>query len=81
MSKEELDFGKLGSGNKPTIKKPEMNIDPEKAVQEIHNHKPEKERVKRVTIDLPFSVYVEIKKKIIDEESTMKDYFIRLIKK
>ena len=72
MGKEELDFNKLGSGNKPTIKKPDLNIDAEKAVQEIHNAKPEKERVKRVTIDLPFSVYVDIKKRAIDEDVTSK---------
>ena len=80
MGKEELDFGKLGSVNKPTFKKTELPLDAEKAVQKIHSTKTEKERVKRVTIDLPFSVYTEIRKKTIDEDITLKDYFIGLAK-
>ena len=57
-----------------------MRLDAEKAVQKIHNAKPEKEWVKRVTIDLPFSVYAEIRKKTVDEDITLKDFFIGLAK-
>ena len=75
MSKKDLDFDKLPS-LKP--KKTETKTDPEQAVKSIHEKSPKKEKVKRVTIDLPFSVYVEIRKKVIEEEITLKDYFLNL---
>ena len=81
MSKKELDFHKLELNSQLKVKKAETNLDAEKAIQSIHETKPEKERVKRITIDLPFSVYVEIRKKIIEEEKTLKDYFLNLARK
>lgn len=80
MSKKEIDFNKLGSANKPTVKKLDIPLDAEKAVQSIHDQKSEKERTKRITVDLPFSLYVDIRKRLIEEESTLKDYFIKLAK-
>ena len=77
MSKKELDFGKLAA-LKP--KKAESNQDTEQAIKVIHEQLTEKEKVKRVTIDLPFSIYVDIRKKIIDKEQTLKDYFVTLAK-
>ncbi len=78
MSKDGLDFDKLESLTNLKPKKTESNSDMEKAVKSIHNEAPKKERVKRITIDLPFSVYVDIRKKIIEEEKTLKDYFLEL---
>lgn len=76
MSKKELDFGKLET--KLKVKKTET-VNTEKAVQLIHDEKPvEKEKLKRVTLDLPFSVYVDIRKKTVENEQTLRDYFINL---
>jgi hypothetical protein len=78
MSKKDFDLDKLESFKKLTPKKTATKADPEDAVQAIHTKPKEKERVKRVTIDLPFSTYVEIRKKIIEDEKTLKDYFLDL---
>jgi len=78
MSKKELNLEKLEVLGKPKVKKPEISLDAEKAIQSIHNKSPEKEKVKRVTIDLPFSLYVDIRKKIVVEERTLKDYVVSL---
>jgi len=77
-NKKDLDFKKLSS-LKP--KKAEPKADPEQAVKSIHTKDSEKEKVKRITIDLPFSVYVDIRKKVIEEEKTLKDFFLDLAKK
>lgn len=76
MSKKELDFDKLSS-LKPN--KPEKKTDHEQAVKSIHSKGVGKEKVKRITIDLPFSLYVDIRKKTIEQESTLKDYFLNLV--
>ena len=60
MNKKDLDFDKLSS-LKPN--KIEPKADPEQAVKSIHTKGSEKEKIKRVTIDLPFSIYVDIRKK------------------
>jgi len=78
MSKKDFDLDKLESFKKLTPKKTETRANPEDAIQAIHTKPKEKERVKRVTIDLPYSTYVEIRKKIIEEEKTLKDYFLGL---
>ena len=75
MSKKDFDYDKLSS-LKP--KKTQAKADPEQAVKSIHSQSPEKEKVKRITIDLPFSLYVEIRKKTIEQEKTLKDYFVNL---
>ena len=78
MSKKELDFGKL----EPKLKaKKTETLNSEKAVQSIHAEKTEKEKLKRITIDLPFSLYVDIRNKIVVEERTLRDYFINLAEK
>lgn len=81
MSKKDLDFGKLDMKKKPEIIKPDTSLDTEKAIELIHNQPKETERIKRVTIDLPFSLYVDVKKTIVEEERTMKDYFVGLATK
>ena len=78
MSKKELDFEKLGP-KKSTELKPE--IDTEKAVALIHDKKEEKERTKRITIDIPFSLYVDVRTRVVKEEKTLKDYFLGLARK
>lgn len=75
MSKKKLDFDKL-SALKP--KKSEPKIDSDSAVKSIHTKGEERKKVKRITIDLPFSLYVDIKKQLIESEQTMKDYFVNL---
>lgn len=81
MSKKDIDFGKLDRKKKPEVKKVDTSLDTEKAIELIHQLPQEKERTKRITIDLPFSLYVEIKTKIVEEEKTMKGYFIELAMK
>lgn len=78
MSKKDFDFDKLSS-LKPM--KAEPKADPEQAIKSIHNKSPDKEKVKRITIDLPFSLYVDIRKKTIEQEMTLKDYFLSLATK
>ena len=78
MTRKELDFNKLSS-LKP--KKAESPIDSDKAVNTIHHKETEKEKVKRVTIDLPFLLYADIRRKLIDNKQTLKDYFMTLAKK
>jgi hypothetical protein len=78
MSKKEIDFEKLEPNQKLKIKKPETDLDTDKAVKSIHDVKVEKEKTRRITIDIPFSLYVDVRKKVIEEEKTLKDYFLRL---
>ena len=80
MSKKELDLDKLGVSKKMKVKKPDVNLDTDKAIQNIHKPKSE-EKIKRISLDLPFSLYKEVKRKAIDEEITMKDYFVNLATK
>lgn len=73
--KKELNLDKLSTSQKLKVKKPEASLDTEKAVQAIHSQPAEKEKVKRVTIDVPHSLYMEIKQHILFEEKALKDYF------
>ena len=75
MAKKELDFNKLDLVKKPAIKKPESNLNAEKAVSAIHQKSPEKERLKQVSFELPFSLYVELKKAVAERDTTLKEYF------
>lgn len=77
MSKKEIDFGKLGPANHQE----EPHIDTEEAVARIHDELPSKERTKRITIDIPFSLYVDVRTKVVKEEKTLKDYFLSLAAK
>lgn len=61
----------------PTNKSDSM----EKAVKSIHQTQKSSERNKRVTIDLPISLYKKIHGKTIEEEITLKDYFLTLAEK
>ena len=77
MSKKEIDFGKLASNQEQANEK----IDVEEAVALIHDEQPEKERTKRITIDIPFSLYVDVRTKVVKEEKTLKNYFLGLARK
>ncbi|MEO1385509.1 MAG: hypothetical protein AAFV78_19995 [Bacteroidota bacterium] len=80
MSKKELDFDKLGLGQKKPIKRSPSSIEKaEKAVQSIHKASPS-EPIKRVTIDFPISTYKQIRMKTLEEEMTLKAYFLHLVK-
>ena len=77
MSKKDIDFGKLALNQE----EPEKKIDVEEVVALIHNEQLEKERTKRITIDIPFSLYVDVRTKVVKEEMTLKDYFLGLATK
>ena len=82
MSKKELDLQKLDLGIKKEVRKsniPQGSV--ETAVKSIHKSANSQERVKRVTIDLPVSLYKRIRNKTIEEEITLKDYFMSLSEK
>lgn len=79
MSKKDLDFGKLDLGQKKPIKHiltPSEKT--ETAVKSIHKPKPQ-ERIKRITIDFPISTYKQIRAKTVEDEMTLKEYFIGLV--
>ena len=79
MSKKELDLQKLDLGNKKGIRRHNLTQDSmETAVNSIHSPVKSQERTKRVTIDLPVSLYKRIRNKTIEEEITLKDYFMSL---
>jgi len=87
MAKKKIDYSKLQLGNKKRITKPSERETEEtdKAVQQIHKEemqqapaKKEKERTKRVTLDIPISLHAEIRKKTFDMGTTMKKYFLDL---
>lgn len=77
MSKKDIDFGKLALDQE--VKQEQVDV--EEAVALIHDEEPEKERTKRITIDIPFSLYVEVRTKVVQEEKTLKDYFLGLARK
>jgi hypothetical protein len=81
MSKKDLDFGKLDLGQKKPIKRtltpPEKT---ETAVKSIHQPKP-RERIKRITIDFPISTYKQVRAKTVEDEITLKEYFIGLVER
>lgn len=88
MAKKNIDYSKLQLGSKKTIRKPAeaKPTSADAAVQQIHKAaeeviKPiEKERTKRVTLDIPISLHAEIRKKTFDMGITMKKYFLDLAK-
>ena len=77
MAKEKLGLkNSLGLSPKVEVKKSEINVDQtEKAVKEIHS---KKEQTHRLTIDIPMSIYKQMKIKILGESSA-KDHIIKLI--
>ncbi|MEM9921698.1 MAG: hypothetical protein AAF990_26585 [Bacteroidota bacterium] len=77
MSKKDIDFGKLVL----TQEELQEKVDVEEAVALIHNEQLEKERTKRITIDIPFSLYVDVRTKVVKKEMTLKDYFLGLVTK
>ena len=79
MTKKDIDFEKLELPKNLKVKKSETNVDADKAIKSIHDSRGEKEKTKRITIDLPFSIYVKVRKKVIEEEKTLKDYFLGLV--
>jgi len=89
MAKKNIDYSKLQLGNKKSIRKPKDKPQPiaDVAVQQIHQQQDaelpiveEKERTKRVTLDIPISLHAEIRKKTFDMGITMKKYFLDLAK-
>ena len=76
MSKKEIDFDKLDLKKQGEGRGAEPEIDTEKAIALIHDKQPEKERIKRITIDIPFTLHVEVRTKVVQEEKTLKDYFL-----
>ena len=77
MSKQDIDFRKIP----PKQEETKQQLDVEEAVALIHHEPPEKERVQRITIDIPFSLYVAVRTKVVKEEKTLKDYFLGLARK
>lgn len=61
----------------------------ETAIQQIHNvpasnQKKEtvpEEPTRRTTIDIPESMHKQIKRRLVDKDTTMKDYVLELVKK
>ena len=89
MAKKKIDYSKLQLGSKKSIRKPkeEKLTVADVAVQKIHKEAEvelpavvEKERTKRVTLDIPISLHAEIRKKTFDMGITMKKYFLDLAK-
>ncbi|MEL6257322.1 MAG: hypothetical protein AAFR87_35340, partial [Bacteroidota bacterium] len=56
-----------------------MDID--KTIDFIHHKEPELEKVKKISVDFPISLYKRVKSKAIEEEITLKGYFLRLVEK
>lgn len=77
------DTSKLTLGTKKEVLKNESaNIEP--AISQIHNpvsEKPVAESTKRTTVDIPESLHKKIKKKLVDKDQTIKDYFLELAAK
>ena len=80
MSKKDLNLNKLQLTQKLSPVKPLSTDIEEQAIQTIHEKLPQKEKTKRITIDLPFSVYVDVKTRALEQEKTLKDFFISLIR-
>jgi len=47
-----------------------------KLSKKIHNHK---EETVRVTIDIPESLYLEMKMKVVQDRTTVRKYFLNLL--
>ncbi|OLY95612.1 hypothetical protein SAMN05444008_13015 [Cnuella takakiae] len=93
-TKNKLDPNKLVLPGKKEISKPATNSQPqlvETAVQKIHEQpengagdsKPKKQEevTRRTTLDIPESLHKAIKRRLIDNGQTIKDYFLDLAKK
>lgn len=95
MSKNKFDMSNLGLPTKPKVIKPEKDTQTilEKAVEDIH--KPVEEKItpslmqspqekitpliKKMSMDLPFEIYKELKVYAAVSGENMKDYVVRLI--
>ena len=78
MGKKELNLESLV---KPKIKKIESGLNTDKAIDSIHHKVPEQEKVKKISVDFPLFLYKRVKSKAIEEEITLKGYFLRLVEK
>lgn len=70
--KNKVDFNKLKKAdNKPDI---------EAAVKMIHQEQPiDKEKITRVSLDMPESMHKNIKRKMLDRDiKTIREYFLKL---
>lgn len=95
MSKEKFNMGNLGLPAKPQVIKPATDTQTilNKAVEDIHKPvevkesvkptKPQKVekvvQIKKMSMDLPFDVYKELKIYAAQSGENMKDYIVRLI--
>lgn len=81
---KKLDTSKLTLGTKKDVVK-NQTINIESAIDQIHsseiNNKPVAEATKRTTLDIPESLHKKIKRKLIDKDQTIKDYFLELASK
>lgn len=62
----------------------ELDLDAmKKKVEELHTEKeevPQKEKIVRLSVDVPMSVYLEMKGEVLKNNSTIKKYVLGLIK-
>lgn len=93
MAKGKIDMSKLSLGaakplkkKPPTVAKKEAEVD-DVAVQMIHEKKKEKpapspkEPIVRITVDVYKSMHRAIKLRAMDNDVTIREYMIRLVKK
>lgn len=95
MSKEKFNMGNLGLPAKPQVIKPSNDTQTilNKAVEDIHKPIEPKEsikqpeakskkkvaQIKKISMDLPFDIYKELKVYAALSGENMKDYLVRLI--
>ena len=53
----------------------------DKVAKKIVKESKAKERTKRLSVDVPIPLYVELKKKVAEEDTTIRDFVIGQIKK
>lgn len=77
MAKDKTDLSKL-LGQKLPVKKEEGPNPIDLAVRAIHSPSAKKDKLRRLTIDIPPDLHLEIKRRALDAGITMRDYFILL---
>lgn len=79
MAKDRLGLkDTLGLSPKVKVKKTEVDIDKtEKAVKQIHS---ENNGLTRITVDMDKALHKLVKRKLLDDELTLRDYILKLIK-
>ena len=79
MAKEKKKIGDLlKSSNTKTMSPEEI----EKATKQIKGGgSTEKEKTKRLSVDTPISLYIALKKKVAEEDTTIREFVIEQIRK